>query len=308
MDKLLTISIANYNNADKLNRCLSSLIDEKIIDELDIIIVNDGSKDNSKEIILDFVNRYPNSIKLVDKDNGGYGSTINASLKYAEGKYYKLLDADDYFDNKELKKLLGVIKVNDVDIIYNNFNFIKGDKIELKDFPYPQNKILDISILDDIHMHALTVKTSLIKDKISITENSYYVDIEFAIKCMEYSSTFLYLPLNIYQYNVGDVSQSVSRAGYIKHAYEHEAVIKTILLISHSNNKFKNLNAKHLYPLAADQLFIYMFDKKFILDYYRYSKWLKECYLEAYKKAKLYMKLASKNKFFYYLFSRFIKK
>ena len=111
MKKNLTISIAAYNVENYLEKTLDSLIIDNL-DKLEVLIVNDGSKDNTKKIAQKYCKKYPNSIKLIDKENGGYGSTINAGIKEATGKYFKQLDGDDWYNTENLNRLVE-------DIVYN---------------------------------------------------------------------------------------------------------------------------------------------------------------------------------------------
>ena len=104
-EKVLTISIAAYNVEKYLDNTLNSLICNKM-DKLEVIIQNDGSKDSTCEVAKKYVEKYPNVFILNDKKNGGYGSTINASLKMAKGKYFKQLDGDDWFDTSNLDSFI----------------------------------------------------------------------------------------------------------------------------------------------------------------------------------------------------------
>ena len=103
-EKLLSISIAAYNVEQYLVKTLQSLIlDAEHMKVLEVIIVNDGSKDNTSQIGQEYVLKYPDTFKLINQENGGYGSTINTSLAVARGKYYKLLDGDDWYDSENFE-------------------------------------------------------------------------------------------------------------------------------------------------------------------------------------------------------------
>ena len=105
--KLLTVSIAAYNVGGTLGRTLASLeCSEKLMQMLDIIIVNDGSTDRTADIADDFRASHPGSVRVFNKANGGYGSTVNLSLSNAEGLYFKLLDGDDAFDTENLEEFI----------------------------------------------------------------------------------------------------------------------------------------------------------------------------------------------------------
>ena len=113
MEKILSLSIAAYNAEKDIVNCLDSLIRSNVLEKLDIIVVNDGSKDHTAEVVQKYVERYRDSIRLVNKKNGGHGSTINTSIKYACGKYYKILDADDWVNSENLNRLVAFLEKTD---------------------------------------------------------------------------------------------------------------------------------------------------------------------------------------------------
>ena len=95
MQKLLTIIVPTYNMQDYLRHCLDSLIvSNEWLDLLEVLVINDGSKDKSSEIGHEFEMLYPNTFVVIDKENGNYGSCINKGLEIATGKYVKVLDSD----------------------------------------------------------------------------------------------------------------------------------------------------------------------------------------------------------------------
>ena len=107
MNKILTIIIPTYNMEKYLRRCLDSLIiDEEGMKQLEVLVINDDSKDSSSQIAHEYQDKYPDTYRVIDKENGNYGSCINRGLKETTGKYVKVLDADDWFDNKSLMLFL----------------------------------------------------------------------------------------------------------------------------------------------------------------------------------------------------------
>ena len=100
MSKILTVVIPSYNVEQFLEKTVQSFLADEVIQDIEILIVNDGSKDRTKEIGQQFEEKYPQSIKLVDKENGGHGSTINKGLSIAAGKYFKVVDGDDWVDTQ----------------------------------------------------------------------------------------------------------------------------------------------------------------------------------------------------------------
>ena len=97
--KILTIVVPSFNMEALLRKGLQSLLIEKNPQRLEVIVVNDGSTDQTLAIAKEFHSRFPQTFTFIDKENGNYGSCINAGLKIAQGKYIKILDADDYVDN-----------------------------------------------------------------------------------------------------------------------------------------------------------------------------------------------------------------
>ena len=121
MNKLLTVSIAAYNVEKYIRETLESLCIPSIIDDLEIFIVDDGGKDGTYEIAKEFEDLYPNTFHAIHKENGGWGSTVNYSIEHASGKYFRLLDGDDYYDRNGLINLIKVIKKTDADVIYTGY-------------------------------------------------------------------------------------------------------------------------------------------------------------------------------------------
>ena len=117
MNKLLTVVIPVYNTEKYLNKCLDSLIVPKYMEQLDIIVVIDGSKDNSSEIAHRYADKYPHTFRVIDKENGGHGSCCNVGLKEAQGKYLRFLDSDDWFDDT-FEQYLDELNTTTADYVY----------------------------------------------------------------------------------------------------------------------------------------------------------------------------------------------
>lgn len=122
MNKLLTIVVPVYKVEPYINKCLDSCIlaDEKLMSQLEVIIVNDGTPDNSAEMSREYVNRYPQTFRQIDKENGGHGSAWNVGLKEATGKYLRFLDSDDWLTN--LDKLMSVLQDTQADVVMTSLN------------------------------------------------------------------------------------------------------------------------------------------------------------------------------------------
>ena len=223
--KVLTISIAAYNVEKFIKQAIDSLVDERIIGDLEIIVVNDGSSDNTLTIAKEYERKYPNSFIIIDKENGGYGSTINSSLKIASGKYYKLLDGDDWYDTDILMEFINYLKTINSDVVVmpcieyvDDTNETKKIDIlnkveEKKEFTferYPEGARLS--------HHQVCFKTETIKDKgIKIREKCFYTDTEYLLKCLSKCKTIVKIDLPIYIYRIGLDEQSMSLSGLNRH-------------------------------------------------------------------------------------------
>lgn len=146
MKKLLSIIIPSYNMEGYLDRCISSLLIKRI-DDLDIIIINDGSKDRTSEIGHKYENLYPNSIRCIDKENGNYGSCINRGLSEVKGKYVKILDADDSFNTYEFERMIEAISNTDTDLVICDYDIVDADGNITKKLELITQCILDTTML-----------------------------------------------------------------------------------------------------------------------------------------------------------------
>lgn len=206
--KVVTIAISAYNKQDYLNRCVQSLICPSI-NKLEVIIVNDGSSDNTSEIAHQWETSYPASIKVVDKENGHQGSCVNVAMDMAMGSYFKMLDADDFFDTDVLEQYVNKLEVMDVDMVITG-HIICGktpiaicpscsvdDKIvQLEDFSF-----IDLGMEQCLGMHGVKYKTSILQDNhIRLTEKCSFSDAEFCYYPMRHCRTALFIAKNLYLY------------------------------------------------------------------------------------------------------------
>ena len=235
MNKTLTVSIASYNVEKFLRETLDSLCSPDIIEDIEVIIVNDGSKDSTVSIAREYVKKYPESFILIDKENGGYGSTINSSLSIANGKYFRILDGDDWVDTNEFSLFVKKLKEINTDLVLTDFMWCTVVNSELKEkeritCPYNANEVLQKKEIKSLAMHSTTVKTNILRDgKVKITEHCFYTDFEFILKSLSLSKDFIYLPLCVYQYRVWGSGQSISVEGTLKHYKEYDKIARFAL-------------------------------------------------------------------------------
>ncbi len=240
MKKVLTISVAAYNAENCIQKCLESLTDNAVVEDLDIIVVDDGSTDDTYKVVESYVNRFPASIRLISKKNGGHGSTINASILKAKGKYYKVVDADDWVDKDGIEKLVGYLKHSEVDLVLNPFHEVRiqnCDAVDVKKvYPFSQNVQLDTELnmetdgVISLYMHAMTLKTNILqKMGPIIDENCFYVDMEYTIFPVLDIHSYVCLDYFVYQYLLGTEEQSMSLKNMVKRREQHLKVIERIM-------------------------------------------------------------------------------
>lgn len=242
MNKILTITVPSYNAENYLLETIPTMLSISNIEKLEIIIVNDGSKDNTLAVAQNLKQNYPNTIVIVDKENGGHGSTINAGIKIATGKYFKVIDADDWVESNNLEQLIEYLSECNDDEVISPFIKVYTDKNTEEEYSYSVNdnrKSYEYeTFLSEINelpkMHAISVKTKNLQENgIHIDENCFYVDLEYNTFPMPYIRTISYFELPIYRYRLGSLTQSVSMSSYIKNIKMHKKV--TLALINFFN-------------------------------------------------------------------------
>lgn len=228
--KTLTISVAAYNVEKTLEKTLASFNNPKIYNDLEVLIVDDGSTDNTKDIAKKYEKLAPNTFRYIYKENGGHGSTINKGMELATGKYFKVVDGDDWVDTDSLVTFINYLKQQDSDLVLTNHvevypNYSK--KINLVDGMQPNKSYTwdDNIDIKRVVLHTLTVKTSLLrKNNVHITEKCFYVDVEFVVWAAYVSHTITYFDLYLYMYRLGELNQSVAKTNMLKNIKMQEKV------------------------------------------------------------------------------------
>ena len=230
MEKLLTIIIPTYNMEKYLNQCLDSLLTEKARDLLDILVVIDGSKDRSSEIAHGYADKYPETVRVIDKENGNYGSCINRGIIEGRGKYVKILDADDRYDITVLDDYLDALAKVDVDLFLSDTLQVTEDGETVKEIrlPMPAGEILsfdDYSKVDELPMHSIAYRLENVR-KLGYrqTEGISYTDTEWAFFPMQAVKTCCYFPKPLYRYLIGRAGQTMAPEVY-KRGRSQELII-----------------------------------------------------------------------------------
>lgn len=240
---LLTIIIPTYNAEKFLEKCLASFLleDKKRLEQLQVIVVDDGSPDNSKKIAEQYVKKYPNVFEILRKENGGHGSAINAGIGCAKGKYFKVIDADDWVLTNELQKFIEKLEFLDDDAVITDYKTIDiRTNEEVYYHAYPTKAIGRCSlseIMSDwialnscMTFHGISYKTEFYRQKnFILKEKVYYEDQEYATVPMSYAKSVFFTGVCVYVYRIGDVHQSVAEENQVKRLSHLEQVIDKIL-------------------------------------------------------------------------------
>lgn len=214
MNKILSIVIPSYNMQDYLPACLDSLRvdDPALFNQLDIIVVNDGSKDRTSAIAHEYVAQHPDVIRAIDKPNGNYGSCVNRGLAEAKGTFIKILDADDTFDMAAFKSFIRRLieseeKNEQVDLFLTDFVWLdaNGEVMKRDRFSLCPNTVLDVDSLNKLEplamMQAVAYRTAILHELVyRQTEGISYTDLEWASYPMAGVRRIYYFPHVIYRY------------------------------------------------------------------------------------------------------------
>lgn len=262
--KVLSIIIPMYNMENYIGKCLQSLLDipTECLESIDIIVVNDGSKDQSLRIATSYQKKYPEVIRVIDKENGNYGSCINAGLAKALGTYVKVLDSDDYFSSVGLSAILEKISsIPVMDMIITDFDIINAnDEITNHvSFHLKKEKCLlfnDIwKKISDIQMHAIIYRTELFKDiNYHQTEGISYTDQEWCYYPMVKIQTVYYVNNVLYKYLLGREGQTMSENVLKKKISNLEIVANKML--KHFSLLDKNKLSRERYLLLRKRILV----------------------------------------------------
>lgn len=232
--KVLTVSIAAYNVERFIDSAIKSLITERdVFDKIEVLVIDDGSHDGTKRIADSYAALYPDSITVIKKENGGWGSTVNCGIDHARGKYFKLLDADDWYDTNNLEGFISFLENADADIVLTPLVKVYQDissEVYVDEHDIPEGVMLDIAALSadklqSVEMHEMAVKTELLKDnRVTISEHYFYTDQEFDFFSLLYAKTLMKFSKVIYYYRLGNADQSVSPLKAVKNRKDIEYV------------------------------------------------------------------------------------
>ncbi len=295
-NKVLSISVAAYNLENLIEQNLKSWLNKDVMDKIEVLVVDDGSKDNTALVVKKYEKKYKGIIKLIKQKNAGPGSTVNTGLKSATGKYFRMVDGDDWVVTKNLKKYINSLEKSKADMILTNYEIYDNSAekvIEKVKFNIESNILLKF---DDIcnkiypQMHAVTYKTNILKDNKIKLDNGFYTDMEYLLFPLKYINTLEYYNKTIYMYRVGQATQSVSIPSMQKNINMHEMVLNRLINYYNDNKdtiskEKREYLIKLIVPVAdahLGTLLTFKIDKNQINKIKEYNKCLKDKCIDVY--------------------------
>ena len=249
--KILSFAVPCYNSAAYMKNCVESLLVGG--EDVEIIIVDDGSSDETAQIADEYERKYPTIIKAVHQENGGHGEAVNTGLAHAAGLYFKVVDSDDWVNEEAYRKILKVLEESirgprTLDMLISNYVYekqgAKKKRVMRYDVCLPTDRFFgweDVKPLGKskyLLMHSLIYRTELLRESgLVLPKHTFYVDNLVAFVPFPYVKTMYYLDVNFYRYFIGREDQSVQEDVMIRRIDQQLCVNKLMIdyMVSQKN-------------------------------------------------------------------------
>lgn len=251
--KVLSVGIPCYNSAEYMSKAIESLLPAG--DDIEILIVNDGSKDDTQKIGEEYAEKYPNIVRVINQENGGHGEAVNTGLRNATGMYYKVVDSDDWVDEEALHKIMAKLREfienqEKVDMLISNYVYEKVHINKQKVIDYrsclPVDRIFGWSDIghfrasQNILMHSVIYRTKLLREcKLELPKHTFYVDNIFVYQPLPFVQKIYYLDVDFYRYFIGREDQSVNET-VMMGRIDQQVKITKIMIDAHDLSKILN--------------------------------------------------------------------
>ena len=271
MEKILSVSVAAYNLESMIRQCLDSFVRPEILEKVEVLVTDDGSKDQTREIVAEYEKKYPGSFKLIVQKNAGPGSTVNSGLAHATGKYFRMVDGDDWVNTNEMEAYLTYLEEHDTDMVCTSYCCVDhetGEKrLEMLKTDMMDREIQFEQVAKDLFlaMHNVTYKTSILKENGIRLDNGFYTDLEYLLFPTPYIHTVAFLSQTIYMYRVSLSTQSMNIKSLQKNVQMHRDVLEHLLreyeayhMSAHWNASIGSYYCKRIAATVGTQLSIYL--------------------------------------------------
>ncbi len=271
MQKVLSVSVAAYNLETMIRKCLDSFIAPDVIDRVEVLVTDDGSKDSTPDIVREYESRYPGSIILIQQKNAGPGSTVNSGIEHATGKYFRMVDGDDWVNTEAMGGFLDFLESTDADMVCSHYCCVKDMTFEqefkiIKGVSFGRTEYFNNICQDlSLSMHNITYKTELLKNGPIRLDNGFYTDREYMLLPLMKVDTVAFFDQTIYMYRIGRDGQSMNMKSMQRNIKMHELVIRR-LLDEYEGAKYSlttkketdNFICKDIAAMIGMQLLIYL--------------------------------------------------
>lgn len=262
--KLLSVAIPCYNSAAYMRHAVETLLTGG--EEIEIIIVDDGSKDDTLQIGQELAAQHPSIVRVIHQENGGHGSAVNTGLAAATGLYFKVVDSDDWVKEEALAEVLEKLTElvhggTSLDMFICNYVYEKAGEKRKKVINYrtalPKNRVFGWDEImhfkqgQYILMHSVIYRTKLLRDcGLKLPEHTFYVDNLYVYQPLPFVKTMYYMDVNLYRYFIGREDQSVNESNMMKRIDQQLFVTKTMIdlhdLYKIKNRKLRSYMMKYL--------------------------------------------------------------
>lgn len=205
----VSVIVPFYNVEGYIEKCLETLVNQTL-QEIEIILVNDGSKDRSINIVKKFLANYPEKIVYLEKENGGLSDARNYAIPYAKGEYIAFLDSDDYVEKDMYEKMYELAKKENSDMVECDFYWVYPDKVKEDIGEIYKGKKDMLKKVRVVAWNKLIKREILEKTKIEFPKGYRYEDVEFTYKLIPHLEkiSFLKKPCIHYIQREGSISNS----------------------------------------------------------------------------------------------------
>ena len=250
--KYITFTIPSYNSQDYMRHIIDNLV--AVGDDIEVIIVNDGSKDDTGKIAAEYEEKYPTIVKAIQKENGGHGSGVMAGIRNATGLYFKVVDSDDWVETEDVFTMLSLIKKHlaekkDIDLYITNYVYehaADNSKYVMHyrkclpiDTVFTWSEMKHVSLETFFLMHSLMYKLDVLKEsKMELPNHTFYVDDIYAYVPLPFVKNIYYHDLDFYHYFIGREGQSINYDTMCKR-YEQQQRVFHIMFSSYSLDTLK---------------------------------------------------------------------
>ena len=234
--KTLSIIIPAYNMEKYIENSLDSMIRDGIMDLLEVIVIDDGSTDKTVELVQKYVDQYPQTFKVISKENGGHGSALNTGIEAAKGKYIRPIDGDDWVNTDSLEYIVKSLKGCNADMVVTHFKkvLMKSNKlieVRIKGMEYETEYSLD-DVADYapwyLYHHVMYRADILKNSSFKFSEHCFYDDMEYDSYPLLYVKTVLFINRYLYSYRLEREGQSVEDSGFIRHRDDRKKIISSL--------------------------------------------------------------------------------